>query len=268
MGDGPPCTLYCFAHAGAGVSGFRHWRTGTGPGVTTVPVLLPGRGGRRREPRATSRDELLAALLGPLADQVADGHPYALYGHSLGGVVAHTLARALVDRGLPAPVLLAVGASPPPHFPTVPGACEAPPAAPRRDDITDERLLRFAADLGAAPGDTLAASGSLWHRTVLPVLRDDLLLAGALRTAALAEEARGTPFPVPVLAVDGRDDPLVGAAALDGWARWTDGRFVRRTVPGDHFFVRGPHAPRLIGRACRVVRRTRRVPGLISGGQL
>ncbi|NEB20180.1 thioesterase domain-containing protein, partial [Streptomyces coelicoflavus] len=93
MRDGPPCTLYCFAHAGAGVSGFRHWRTGTGPGVTTVPVLLPGRGGRRREPRATSRDELLAALLGPLADQVADGHPYALYGHSLGGVVAHTLAR-------------------------------------------------------------------------------------------------------------------------------------------------------------------------------
>ncbi|NEB20358.1 thioesterase II family protein, partial [Streptomyces coelicoflavus] len=163
---------------------------------------------------------------------------------------------------------LAVGASPPPHFPTVPGVCEAPPAAPSRDDITDERLLRFAADLGAAPGDTLAAPGSLWHRTVLPVLRDDLLLAGALRTAALAEEARGTPFPVPVLAVDGQDDPLVGAAALDGWARWTDGRFVRRTVPGDHFFVRGPHAPRLIGRACRVVRRTRRVPGLISGGQL
>ncbi|XKK64725.1 hypothetical protein HFP71_00315 [Streptomyces sp. ARC32] len=71
------------------------------------------------------------------------------------------------------------------------------PAAPRRDDITDERLLRFAADLGAAPGDTLAAPGSLWHRTVLPVLRDDLLLAGALRTAALAEEARGTPSRYP-----------------------------------------------------------------------
>ncbi|MFJ8150584.1 thioesterase II family protein [Streptomyces sp. NPDC096094] len=256
MRDDTPVTLYCFAHAGAGVSGFAHWRAGTGPGVTVVPVLLPGRGARRREARATSRGQLLDALLGPLTGQVSDGRPYALYGHSLGGIVAHTLARALIDRGLPAPGLLAVGASPPPHA-----------AALRRDDLTDERLLRFADDLGAAPGGPLATPGSLWYRSVLPVLRDDLLLAAALRTAALAEAAR-SPLPVPVLAVDGQDDPVVGAAALDGWARWTTGRFVRRTVPGDHFFVRGPHAPRLIGRACRVVRRTRRVPGLISGGQL
>ncbi|MET8897962.1 thioesterase II family protein [Streptomyces albogriseolus] len=257
MRDGTPVTLYCFAHAGAGVSGFAHWRAGTGPGVVTAPVLLPGRESRRREPRARTRDELLAALLGPLADEVADGRPYAFYGHSLGGIVAHTLARALVDRGLPAPGLLAVGASPAPH--TVP--------VRQDDDITDERLLRFVADLGAAPGGALADPGSVWHRSVLPVLRDDLVLAAALRTAALTDPASG-PLPVPVLAVGGRDDPVVHAAALDGWARWTTGRFVRRTVPGDHFFVRGPHAPRLIGRACRVVRRTRLVPGLISGGQL
>ncbi|MEU0852546.1 alpha/beta fold hydrolase [Streptomyces flaveolus] len=256
MRDDPPVTLYCFAHAGAGVSGFAHWRTATGPGVSVVPVLLPGRGARRREARATSRDQLLDALLGPLARQVADGCPYALYGHSLGGVVAHTLARALIDRGLPAPGLLVVGASPPPHSATL-----------RQDDMTDERLLRFADDLGAAPDGPLATPGSLWYRSVLPVLRDDLLLAAALRTAALTEAAH-SPLPVPVLAVAGQDDPVVGAAALDGWARWTTERFVRRTVPGGHFFVRGPHAPRLIGRACRVVRRTRRVPGLISGGQL
>lgn len=249
MRDGSPVTLYCFAHAGAGVSGFAHWRVRTGPGVTTVPVPLPGRGARRREPRATSRAELLGALLGPLADEVADGRPYVLYGHSLGGIVAHTLARALMDQGLPAPVLLAVGASAPPH---------AVPLS--HGDITDDRLMRFVADLGAAPSGVLAAPGSVWHRSVLPVLRDDLRLAAALRAAALADAAR-SPFPVPVLAVGGQDDPVVGAASLDGWARWTTGRLVRRTVPGGHFFVRGPHAPRLIGRACRVVRRTQLIPG-------
>lgn len=267
MRDGPPLTLYCFAHAGAGVSAFTHWPTTTGPGVSTVPVLLPGRSTRRHEPRATSREALLAALLGPLADQAADGHPYALYGHSLGGIIAHTLTRALIDRGLPAPALLAVGASPPPHSPPASKAWEEPSAPLHHDDITDERLLHFAAGLGAAPGGALAAPGSLWYRSVLPVLRDDLLLATALRAATLADAAHG-PLPVPVLAVGGQNDPIVGAATLDGWAHWTTSRFTRRTVPGDHFFVRGPHAPRLIGRACRVVRRTRRLPGLISGGQL
>ncbi|MCQ9135843.1 thioesterase II family protein [Streptomyces hilarionis] len=256
MRDGSPVTLYCFAHAGAGVSGFAHWRTGAGPGVSTVPVLLPGRGVRRREPRATSREELLDALLEPLADQIADGRPYVLYGHSLGGVVAYTLARALTGRGLPAPACLAVGASPPPQT-AAPGI---------EDDLSDERLLRFATDLGAAPERALAAPGSLWYRRVAPLLRDDLRLAHALRADALADP--DGPLAVPVLAVGGRDDPAVGAPAMDGWARWTTGRFVRRTVPGDHFFFRGPHAPRLIGRACRVVRRTRLVPELISGGQL
>ncbi|MBC2869425.1 thioesterase II family protein [Streptomyces mexicanus] len=255
MRDSSPVTLYCFAHAGAGVSGFAHWRTGTGPGVRTVPVLLPGRGARRREARITSREGLLDTLLEPLAEQVADGRPYVLYGHSLGGLVAYTLARALRERGLPAPACLAVGASPPPQF-----------SPPCDDDLSDGLLLRFAAGLGAAPGGALAAPGSLWYRRVLPLLRDDLKLAAALRAGALADP--GGPLPVPVLAVGGQADPVVGPAVLEGWARWTTGRFVRRTVPGDHFFVRGPHAPRLLGRACRVVRRTRLVPGLISGGQL
>ncbi|MFJ5281343.1 thioesterase II family protein [Streptomyces parvulus] len=255
MRDGPPVTLYCFAHAGAGVSAFAHWRTATGDGVRVSPLPLPGRGTRRREARVTSREALLDALLDPLAEQVADGRPYALYGHSLGGIVAHTLAHALLGAGLPAPRLLAVGASPPPHTP-----------APHHEDLSDAQLLRFTSDLDAAPTGLLAAPGSLYHRRVLPVLRDDLRLAAALRTAALTDAAHRL-LPVPVLAVDGLEDPVVGAAALDGWARWTTGRLVRRTVPGGHFFVRGPQAPRLLGRACRVARRTRPVPGLTTGGQ-
>ncbi|MFD4973844.1 thioesterase II family protein [Streptomyces sp. NPDC058424] len=256
MREGPPVTLYCFAHAGAGGSGFTRWRTRTGPGVSVVPVVLPGRGVRRGELCVTSREGLCGALLGWLGDQVADGRPYALYGHSLGGMVAHTLTRALIDQGLPAPAFLAVGATPPPHAPAL-----------SHGDMTDERLLSFAAGLGALPRGVLAAPGSLWYRTVLPVLRDDLLLAAALRAAVLADASCAV-LPVPVLALGGRDDSVVGPSVLDGWERWTTSRFVQRTVPGDHFFVRGPHAPRLVGRACRVVRRTRRVPGLIPGGQL
>ncbi len=157
MRDGTPVTLYCFAHAGAGVSGFAHWRTATGPGVTPRPVLLPGRNARRGETPATTRQELLDALLDPLADQVADGRPYVLYGHSLGGIVAYTLAGALIDRGLPAPHSRR-RREPPPHTSPLGDG----------DTVTDERLLRFVTDLGAAPGGALATPGSIWYRTVLP----------------------------------------------------------------------------------------------------
>ncbi|NEB78720.1 thioesterase, partial [Streptomyces sp. SID14478] len=45
------------------------------------------------------------------------------------------------------------------------------------------------------------------------------------------------------------------AEAMAQWRRWTTGPFALRTVPGDHFFVRGHELPRLIGRAGRAVRR-------------
>ncbi|MER5950759.1 thioesterase domain-containing protein [Streptomyces sp. NPDC001904] len=235
--------LFCFGHAGAGASGFGRWQHHCGPGVDVVPMTLPGRAGRRREPRATSRDALLEDLFAPLAAAAARG-PYALYGHSLGALVAHALTRALLEAGLPAPKLLAVGACHAPHT--------TAPAVPRAQ-AGDAGVLEFAAAAGAAPRGVLAAPTGLWHRTVLPVLRDDLALARALRTAAAADRPRA--LPVLLLAVGGAHDPLVDAAALDGWRAWTRHPPARRTLPGDHFFQRTPAAPRLIGRACRVAER-------------
>ncbi|MFI1734592.1 thioesterase II family protein [Streptomyces acidicola] len=208
MPDAPPVPLHCFAHAGAGISVFHGWSASLGAGTLSVPRLLPGR-----------------------------------EGHSLGALVAYTLARALHEAHLPTPALLAVGACPPPDAPSVlSDACREP----------EQRLRDLLDTLGAGPGDTVP--GDLWQRRVLPVLRDDLVLADALRGAA-RQPVTGGPFRVPVLAVAGADDPLAPPAVMAGWHRWTAEGVTTRTLPGDHFFVRGHPLPRLLGRACRVVRR-------------
>ncbi|MDG9723651.1 MULTISPECIES: thioesterase II family protein [unclassified Streptomyces] len=240
MSDAPPVPLHCFAHAGAGVSVFHGWSAGLGDGALPVPHLLPGRDRRRREPRATGRDALLADLLDGFRSPAG---PYVLYGHSLGALVAYTLARALHEAGLPTPALLAVGACPPPDAASVlSDACRESP----------QRLRDLLDTVGAGPRD--AVPGGLWQRKVLPVLRDDLVLADALRGAA-RQPVAGHPFRVPLLVVAGADDPLAPPSAMAGWHRWTAGRVVTRTLPGDHFFVRGHPLPRLLGRTCRVVRR-------------
>jgi surfactin synthase thioesterase subunit len=241
MSDEQPVLLHCFAHAGAGVSSFHGWPADLGTGVSPVPHLLPGRDSRRREPRVTGREALLADLMDDF--RPAPHPPYVLYGHSLGALVAYTLTRALHEAGLPGPALLAVGACPPPD------------AASRLADAcrdSDEQLLRLLDTAGGLPEG--AAPGGFWYRSVMPVLRADLALADALRRAARTPVARG-PLTVPVLAVAGADDPLVHPAELADWRRWTAGPLLARTLPGDHFFVRGPELPRLLGRACRVLRR-------------
>ncbi|MGR4884866.1 thioesterase II family protein [Streptomyces sp. LARHCF249] len=235
--------LVCFAHAGAGTSAFHRWSDLLGPGATPEPQLLPGRDGRRREARVTTREALLDDLRELFKEQPPG--PYVLYGHSLGGLIAYTLTRALDDAGLPLPELLVIGAVPPPDvFAGAAFAADAP----------DDELMRILESFDGVPA---GIDPGVWHRFVFPVLRDDLRLAASLRAAAL-DPVAGGPVSVPLLAVAGSEDPVGPPEVLQGWSKWTTGRFELRTVPGGHFFVRDGELPRLLGQVCRTVGRSGR----------
>ncbi|WP_282700352.1 thioesterase domain-containing protein [Streptomyces sp. CC219B] len=233
---GPCLELFCFPHAGAGVSAFGGWSAVLGDSVRPVPVLLPGRDGRRREPRVTGARGLFADLLrrhGPPPEG-----PYILYGHSLGGLIAYSVARALERAGRPAPALVVVGACPPP---------DARSALADACDLPDDRLFDVLEAFGAVEPGT--PRGGIWQRTALDVIRDDLRLARELRRAADA------PLRAPLLTIAGTDDPVAGSEVMAGWRAWAGGRYAHRTIAGDHHFVRGGALPELLGRLCRVVQR-------------
>ncbi|MFD4789877.1 thioesterase II family protein [Streptomyces sp. NPDC058459] len=252
MADTPaPTQLYCFAHAGAGTSAFHGWSRRTGPDVEPIPVLLPGRGTRRREPRLTDRAALVAELLRQVRPE--PHRPFVFYGHSLGAMVAYTLTQALFERALPLPDLLVVGACPPP---------DRASALSDHHALPDAGLLDGLRSMGALPGGV--RPGDYWHRATLPVLRDDLRLAHALRVSARAAADTGQ-APVPLLAVAGTRDPLAPPSVVDGWRSWHAGPSATRTVDGDHFFVRQDALPHLLARACRAVRRLGAAPAAMEG---
>ncbi|MEU2287220.1 alpha/beta fold hydrolase [Streptomyces sp. NPDC013178] len=210
--------LYCFHSAGAGTLSFAPWPRLLGPSVEVVPVLLPGRDTRVREARVTDLTGLHRELHGAI--DTRPGDPYALYGHSLGGLVAHHLAVTWHRFAETPPRLLVVGAALPPHVPL---------PLLDTDEPTERQLLELLSHSGA-----LSLSRDVLYRYLLPLLRDDLALARALRRAA------NRPAGVPLLAVSGARDTLADARRMAGWDRWTTAGFTARTVPGDHFFVREP----------------------------
>ncbi|MFI6864509.1 thioesterase II family protein [Streptomyces sp. NPDC050421] len=235
---GPPL-LFCFHHAGAGVSAFARWQERFGAALEVVPVLLPGRDARVRERRITDRDALLDELERLTAR--ADDRPYLLYGHSLGGLVAYTLAAAREAAGRPARALV-IGAALPPHLrSSLAGGAELP----------DDRLLQLLVHLGVLPREAALEpeSGGIWRRRVLPPLRDDLRLARDLIRSA------GTALHTPVLALAGHSDPVAPPAGMDQWARYASGDFRRRTVQGGHLFVRDKALPAVIRREVGAVLR-------------
>ncbi|WP_050514943.1 thioesterase II family protein [Streptomyces rimosus] len=227
-----PPWLICFHHAGAGVSCFAPWQGVIGDAAEVVPVLLPGRERRVREARITDPDELLVELEDMLGGLLTD-RPYILYGHSLGGLVAYTLARARERAGLPAPALVAVGAVQPPHLrsPVLRGA-----------HLPDAELLRLLVSYGTLPPEA-AEGGRLWERRVLPALRDDLRLAEALCATDR------TPLKAPLLALAARQDPISPLVGMAEWADYAPSGFTLRTMPGTHFFVRLRDTPLLLREA-------------------
>lgn len=227
---GAALRLFCFHHAGAGAMTFARWQARMGPGVSVLPVRLPGRETRLNEPRITDAEELVDELerhLAPLLET-----PYVLYGHSLGALVANRLAAHRARAGSRPPEELVVGACRAPHEPNpLHGAAE----------LDDEQMLRMLQGFGGVPEAMLERPD--WLRTMLATMRADLQLAGGLRT--LGAHA----LPCPVRAYAGRDDRMAPAASMQGWARYTASAFRFHTVAGGHFFVRDRELPDLLGRS-------------------
>ncbi|MEF9881356.1 thioesterase II family protein [Streptomyces sp. P9-A4] len=221
-----PLRLFCFHHAGGAASSFSGWQERLGGAVAVVPVQLPGREHRVKEPRlrefARLVDELDEAL-DPLLDA-----PYAFYGHSMGGIVAHALTRRRIERGLTPPRQLLVGACPPPHRPHLDDG--VPPQ--RR---TDEELTAWMAGLGGLP--ELVRRYPEWLRLAVSVLRDDLSLVHS-HTSGRGATTALDPLPVPIRALAGSSDPLVTPRLAAEWARHTTADFRVFTLAGGHFFHR------------------------------
>lgn len=210
--------LYCLPHAGGSARRLARTIGSRIAGVTTVPLELPGRGTRWREPGYARWDDAIDDLTRRLTADL-DGGAYGLLGHSLGALLAYEVALRMGDT---APELLVVSGRNPPHLP--------PRAELRRAaTLSDEELFGVLVTLG---GVSPKAAGELTYRTFLSTLRDDLRLASTYRP--LGGRA---PLRSPLLVVYGKDDQLTSAALMHEWRGYTSARCVVYPCRGGHFFL-------------------------------
>ena len=209
--------LFCFPHAGGGASIYRAWPAGLPADIDVVAVQLPGREERLSEPAFRNASELcqqLAAVLAPYLDR-----PFALFGHSMGGLLAFELSRVFRTIGAPSPVHLFVSGHSGPRT-----VHSFPPMA----GMSDDDLVALIRRLGGTREEVLADAEM--REIMLPLLRSDLMVCESYRYV-LAE-----PIACPISVFGGIFDKIVRRPDLLAWDAETSGVFRARMFPGGHFF--------------------------------
>lgn len=210
--------LFCFPHAGGGATLYRAWREGLPDDVEVCPIQLPGRETRMAEPplhRMTDLTEALVPAIAPLLER-----PYAVFGHSLGGLIGFEFARAVRRQGGREPIRLLVSSRRPPQVPSPRGPIH---------QLPEPEFLQALQAYGGMP-DAIRRDRELLA-LFLPILRADF---------ALFETYEPVPEPLlscPVSVFGGHDDRTVQEAELARWAEQSQGTCRLRIFPGNHFYL-------------------------------
>ncbi|GAA3211993.1 thioesterase II family protein [Actinocorallia longicatena] len=207
--------LVCFPHAGGSAVAYRSWSVS--PAVEVHAVQYPGRADRMADPLPTGimqTARMAAASLAPLQDR-----PMALFGHSMGALVAFETARILTEKGSP-PVHLFVSAGLPAH------KWAGRRTVPINDDAA---LVQELLSLGGSDADAMADPEL--RELVLPYIRADFQMLQDYR------HTPGAPLTSPVTAMTGEGDPHVPVEIAAHWAELTTGPFELRSFSGDHFYL-------------------------------
>lgn len=219
-GTHPRLRLICIPPAGAGPHFYRMWATGLPQDVEVLAVHLPGRESRFTEPPMTDYHRAVEAVYAGVRPAL-DPLPYAIFGHSMGALLAYGLALTAARMGSPAPEHLLLSGV---------GGPRGTPPKTGRGHWGDTELV---ADLRAMGGTTaeILENPELLD-ILLPILRADYTLCESFRAAP----PTGPPLSVPVTVLGGADDDCT-PADLACWADVCSGPFAQHTFSGGHFFL-------------------------------
>ena len=210
--------LFCFPYAGGNAMIYRKWPVGLPATVEVCAIQLPGHGNRLRErpfDRLMPLVEALAQELYPFMNK-----PYALFGHSMGGLISFELARLLRKEHRQGPEHLFISGHRGPEIKDVePPMFELPTAE------FIEKLRR----LNGTPKEVFEHPELI--NLMTPVLRADFAISETY------EYVHERSLECDLTVFGGVGDIDVTRKHLEAWRMQTSGNFNLRIFPGDHFFL-------------------------------
>jgi medium-chain acyl-[acyl-carrier-protein] hydrolase len=213
--------VLCVPYAGGSAQVYHMLARNMPERIEVGAVQLPGRWNRRREPLLTRVSDASRSL----ADEITrlSPTPYALFGYSVGGLIAFETARILArDAKQQQPRALIVAAI---------AAPTESPSLPHLHVLSDVEFIRR--HVHRYPGGIPAAifDEPDLLAMLLPVLKADMEMFETY------EYLPGEALSCPIYTIAGEKDHLCSPSSMAGWKKETIGSFFTETVAGNHFFI-------------------------------
>jgi len=211
--------LFCFPYAGGGAHIYFPWQDKLPADIEVCAVQLPGRGVRFADKPYTDHKEIINDLLNNLEGYM--DKPYAVFGHSMGALLAYEFVQEIQSRKLPQAAHLFVSGRRAMHIDS---------ASKPIHDLPEQELISELHKLNGTPQEVLENKELM--SLVLPVIRADFELCDTYAHSKTHEK-----LDINITAFEGEDDIKASGDQILAWQELTRGQFENNTITGDHFFI-------------------------------
>lgn len=221
--------LFVLPFACASVNFCLKWKQPLLPEIEVVPLELPGRGSRSKERPLTVLDDAVEDLLEKLYRE-SGSEPFALFGHSMGSLLAFELLQGMQKKKLPLPVRAFLSGRVPPHR-FEEEKHEAWKRGKKKQYLmTDDEFVQVLIDVGGTPQEVLENQDLL--KMFLPACRAD---SDMIEKYFLPEGRE--PLNVPLVILSGTNDPLANYKDMGDWKSYTTSSCEFVNHDGEHNYM-------------------------------
>jgi surfactin synthase thioesterase subunit len=212
--------IFCIPFAGGSRYSFRNFQDHLPGNLNLIPLEYPGRGARIKEALLTDMDEIVNDILSQIYAE-SKKNPYAIYGHSMGGIVAFLVTRRIVKEGQIAP---------PEHLFITGTAAPSSKSAndKQRHLMGKEEFITELREMEGCPEEILQNHDLLEY--YLPILRSDFQAAETFR------HQKDIPLNVPITIVTGNQEDM-DPQDISSWQEEAADVVRFHQLPGGHFFI-------------------------------
>ncbi|MBK8452748.1 MAG: alpha/beta fold hydrolase [Thiofilum sp.] len=214
-----PVVLYCIPFAGGDSRSYRNLQKYLDHNILVKSPEPAGRNSRLDETPLTDIHQIANDFFQQLKKDIQTQN-YALYGHSMGGLLVYLLTHLIIENNFSLPKHLLVSGSIAPSVPR---------PLPYKHLLSKEDFMKYIQDFGGLP-DELLAYPEIFD-FFEPILRADIQAVECYQYQAKAL------FNLPLTVLYGDQDKNAHQADVLPWQKETSQHVMMHSFQGGHFFI-------------------------------